>query len=203
MRLLPSPSPPSADLELTADVPSGTTPTSSVAIRPWDSTALSGYDQITMVHEQSDALLMFLLKAKRPEVYRECFDLEAERRMGDSVTAEIIAGLSDEKLAQPKQATDLVKRACGAVGVRVGQQTPIHETSTRLRRPADLLSNCTLDLERGSLTPTYSKPFDLLAAGNETGKWLPFVGTYRTLCLAPDPDFERILAEIRHSLAAA
>ncbi len=32
--------------------------------------------------------------------------------MGDSVTAEISAGLSDEKLAHPKQATDLVKRAC-------------------------------------------------------------------------------------------
>ena len=32
-----------------------------------------------------------------------------------------------------------------------------------------LLSNCTLD--RGSLTPTYTKPFDLLAVGNETGKW--------------------------------
>ena len=33
-----------------------------------------------------------------------------------------------------------------------------------------LLSNCTF--ERGSLTPTYNKPFDLLAAGNETGEWL-------------------------------
>ncbi len=64
-----------------------------------------------MVPEQSDALLMFLLKATRPEVYRERFDVEAERSMGDSVTAEISAGLSDAKLAQPKQATDLVKRA--------------------------------------------------------------------------------------------
>ena len=33
-----------------------------------------------------------------------------------------------------------------------------------------LLSNCTF--ERGSLTPTYNKPFDLLVAGNETGEWL-------------------------------
>jgi site-specific DNA recombinase len=33
-----------------------------------------------------------------------------------------------------------------------------------------LLSNCTL--ERGSLMPTYSKPFDLLVQGNETGEWL-------------------------------
>ena len=33
-----------------------------------------------------------------------------------------------------------------------------------------LLSNCTFD--RGSLSATYSKPFDLLAEGNETGNWL-------------------------------
>ena len=32
---------------------------------------------------------------------------------------------------------------------------------------------------------------------------LPFVGTYRTLCLAPDPRFARVLTEIRHSMAAA
>ena len=32
-----------------------------------------------------------------------------------------------------------------------------------------LLSNCTFD--RGTLYPTYSKPFDLLARGNETGEW--------------------------------
>ena len=33
-----------------------------------------------------------------------------------------------------------------------------------------LLSNCTFD--RGTLTPTYSNPFDLLVAGNETEDWL-------------------------------
>jgi DNA invertase Pin-like site-specific DNA recombinase len=33
-----------------------------------------------------------------------------------------------------------------------------------------VLSNCTFD--RGSLCPTYSKPFDLLVRGNETGDWL-------------------------------
>ena len=33
-----------------------------------------------------------------------------------------------------------------------------------------MLSNCTLDT--GSLCPTYSKPFDLLVRGNETGDWL-------------------------------
>ena len=32
-----------------------------------------------------------------------------------------------------------------------------------------VLSNCTFD--RGSLCPTYSKPFDLFVRGNETGNW--------------------------------
>ena len=32
-----------------------------------------------------------------------------------------------------------------------------------------VLSNCAFD--RGSLAPTYSKPFDLLVRGNETGSW--------------------------------
>ena len=32
-----------------------------------------------------------------------------------------------------------------------------------------VLSNCTFD--RGTLSPTYSKPFDLLVRGNETGDW--------------------------------
>ena len=33
-----------------------------------------------------------------------------------------------------------------------------------------LLSNCAFD--RGSLTPTYNRPFDLFAKGTETGDWL-------------------------------
>ena len=32
-----------------------------------------------------------------------------------------------------------------------------------------VLSNCTFD--SGSLCPTYTKPFDLLVKGNETGDW--------------------------------
>ena len=39
----------------------------------------------------------------------------------------------------------------------------------RRRLPDSLLSNCTFD--RGTLCPTYAKPFDLLAVGNETGNW--------------------------------
>ena len=46
------------------------------------------------------------------------------------------------------------------------QQKPVEQR----RLLKTLLSNCTF--ERGSLTPTYNKPFDLLTQGNETGNWL-------------------------------
>jgi hypothetical protein len=32
--------------------------------------------------------------------------------------------------------------------------------------------------------------------------WLPFLDTYRTMCLAPQPDFRRVLAGVRVELAA-
>ena len=46
------------------------------------------------------------------------------------------------------------------------QQKPVEQR----RLLKILLSNCTFD--RGTLTPTYNKPFDLLAEGNKTGNWL-------------------------------
>jgi len=46
------------------------------------------------------------------------------------------------------------------------QQNPTEQA----RLLKTLLSNCTFD--RGSLCPTYTKPFDLLVEGNESGAWL-------------------------------
>jgi hypothetical protein len=46
-------------------------------------------------------------------------------------------------------------------------QSPQEQT----RLVKTLLSNCTFD--RGSLGPTYNKPFDLFVTGAETGDWLP------------------------------
>src|SRR5262249_12129858 len=44
------------------------------------------------------------------------------------------------------------------------------QDSTEQRRLLEtVLSNCTFD--RGSLCPTYTKPFDLLVQGRETGNW--------------------------------
>jgi len=33
--------------------------------------------------------------------------------------------------------------------------------------------------------------------------WLPFLNAYRTMCLAPEPDFRRVLEEIRDMRLAA
>jgi hypothetical protein len=44
------------------------------------------------------------------------------------------------------------------------------QSPTEQRRLLEtVLSNCTFD--RGTLSPTYASPFDLLVKGNETGNW--------------------------------
>jgi hypothetical protein len=35
------------------------------------------------------------------------------------------------------------------------------------------------------------------------GVWLPFLDTYRTMCLAPQPDFRRVLEDVRAMQLAA
>src|SRR5262249_23341333 len=44
-----------------------------------------------------------------------------------------------------------------------------------------VLSNCTFN--RGTLCPTYSKPFDLLVRGNKTGDWLAILDEFRNFLL--------------------
>jgi site-specific DNA recombinase len=72
-----------------------------------------------------------------------------------------------------------------------------------------VLSNCTW--EDGEVVTTFRQPFDMLAetvtaaahvgAGDKakSGKteiWLPFLDTYRSMCIAPSPDFLEALEEI-------
>ena len=73
-----------------------------------------------------------------------------------------------------------------------------------------VLSNCSW--EDGEVVATFRQPFDLLAqttaiatraktsSGSNSAKseiWLPFLGTYRTMCRAPDPAFRLILEDVR------
>jgi hypothetical protein len=39
-------------------------------------------------------------------------------------------------------------------------------------------------------------PVHILAGGDRTA-WLPFLHTYRTLCRAPEPAFQRVLESVR------
>jgi len=59
---------------------------------------------------------------------------------------------------------------------------------------------------------TFRQPFDLLGEtvvaerqkkairmgfNRLSENWLPFLNTYRTMCLAPQPDFMRVLEDVR------
>jgi hypothetical protein len=56
-----------------------------------------------------------------------------------------------------------------------------------------------LELEGASLRYSLRTPFDMFVDLNKRQKWLPFLHTYRIMCVAPEPDFRRILEEIRDS----
>jgi hypothetical protein len=75
-----------------------------------------------------------------------------------------------------------------------------------------VISNCTW--KGGELQPKFRQPFDLLAdtcaamrkpvgsAGVETGlneEWLPFVNSYRNLCLAPTPELKLVFSMMRYA----
>ena len=64
-------------------------------------------------------------------------------------------------VATGERILELVKRA----GILYKTQDPAEQR----RLLESVLSNCTFD--RGSLCPTYKKPFDLFARANETGEW--------------------------------
>ena len=90
---------------------------------------------------------------KSQEWETELQTVDVERRRGEQPPAAMMA-TAQNILELAKQAEFLYK-----------SQNP-----TEQRRLLEtVLSNCTFD--RGTLCPTYSKPFDLLVQGNETGSW--------------------------------
>ena len=79
-----------------------------------------------------------------------------------------------------------------------------------------LLSNCSW--EDGEVVATFRQPFDLLAETTaiaasrkatakafsaKTEIWLPFLRTYRTMCIAPEAGFRRMLQEVHEMRLAA
>ena len=92
-----------------------------------------------------------------------------------------------------------------------------HQDAREKRRLLNfVLSNCTWD--DGEVVATFRQPFDLLAEtaaiaahsaidnGANSAKneiWLPFVDTFRTMCLAPKPELRRLLDDVRDLRLAA
>jgi hypothetical protein len=57
---------------------------------------------------------------------------------------------------------------------------------------------------RAAATPRMSSSKARVASrSHQGGVWLPFLDTYRTMCLAPEPDFRRVLEDIRAMQLAA
>jgi hypothetical protein len=48
-----------------------------------------------------------------------------------------------------------------------------------------------------------ARTFRRAAARRDLGAWLPFLDTYRTMCLAPQPVFRRVLEDVRAMQLAA
>jgi hypothetical protein len=87
-----------------------------------------------------------------------------------------------------------------------------------IRAKSELNSSSNCSWKGGELTVSLRQPFDLLAETSaievqaaregrpnlaKTEIWLPFLDTYRTMCLAPEPAFRRILEGIRDLRFAA
>jgi hypothetical protein len=74
--------------------------------------------------------------------------------------------------------------------------------------PARFASLVVADAFAGALTRGSVGTFPAtVEAGNtwqyQGDMWLPFLDTYRTMCLAPQPDFRRVLEEVRAMRTAA
>ena len=63
------------------------------------------------------------------------------------------------------------------------------------RQPFDMLAETVIETRNECVAEAASAPV--------SDKWLPFVSAYRTMCLAPDPDFRRVLQDARGLMLAA
>jgi hypothetical protein len=78
----------------------------------------------------------------------------------------------------------------------------LHDDQNQLRRLSLLSSYEGVEVKLRSRHSSPSCPVDPKAAIEiplpvKTRSWVPFLDTYRTMCLAPEPQFQRVLEEIR------
>ncbi|SRR6266508_851427 len=91
---------------------------------------------------------------------RKSQEWESERQLIDTERV---------RVQQPRQAVVITATKILELAKQAENLYGSHDPAEQRRLLETVLSNCTFD--RGSLVPTYSKPFDLLVRGNETGCW--------------------------------
>ena len=116
-----------------------------------------------------------LLRSKLDRVY--------EDRLGDNISEELWTTKSAELQEQLRRVRaemerqEVASEAYEAAGLQILELAQTAYSSYVAKNPHEqarliktLVSNSTFD--RGSLSPTYVKPFDVFAKGTETGDWL-------------------------------
>ena len=116
-----------------------------------------------------------LLRSKLDRVY--------EDRLSDAIPEELwnskSAALQDElrRVRTEMERHEVASQAYETAGLQILELAQTAYSSYVAKNPHEqtrliktLVSNSTFD--RGSLSPTYVKPFDVFAKGSETGDWL-------------------------------
>jgi hypothetical protein len=98
-----------------------------------------------------------LLRSKLDRVY--------EDRLSDAISDELWTAKSAELHDEPRRVRTEMERHEGA------------NPRDQARLVKTVVSNSTFD--RGSLSPTYVKPFDVFANGGKTGDWLAALDDFR------------------------
>ena len=124
-----------------------------------------------------------LLQQQRYQQVQQMLDRAYEDRLAGTISEDLWLRRSREwELELSRLRTDLSRRETASnrhmiAGSQIIELAPDANStvpaagSDRTAETAEmLLSNCTL--QAGTLCPTYRRPFDVLAGGNETGNWL-------------------------------
>ena len=124
-----------------------------------------------------------LLRSKLDRVY--------EDRLSDAIPEELwnskSAALQDElrQVRTEMERHEVASQASETAGLQILELAQTAYSSYVAKNPHEqarliktLVSNSTFD--RGSLSPTYVKPFDVFAKGSETGDWLTSLDNFRT-----------------------
>jgi hypothetical protein len=88
-----------------------------------------------------------------------------------------------------------------SVASRAAEIFECSKTEQKRQLIAFVFSN--LRLKGKKLEFSLRSPFDLMVNRANYTSWLPFLDTYRTMCLAPQPDFRRVLEDVRAMQLAA